>query len=711
MSLAVSRLPRLARVLFADGDSCIRDAVARTLRQRGMLVDLAADGAEALALADELPYAVVLTDYQMPGVFGVDLILALQTRQPDAALVVLTTAKHEAQPLGRMTGVHAVILKPWTEDRLLEIVEAGVHNAQQRRVTRPPSSAPFIAAGGQFVLLVEDNELDALVLQQSIALAALGEFRVVHARNLAEARRFLQSRTYSVIIADLGLPDANGLTALTGLLGASPGTPIVVVTGGDDTSLGTEAVRAGAQDYLLKGSYQPEVVVRAIRYAVERKHIETRLSELAHYDALTGLANRALMTERQKRAIARAARSRHHVALIAVDLDQFKAVNDRYGHDVGDGLLVQVAQRLLASTRSEDTVARIGGDEFVVLLEDLDGSDGARRVGQRIQNAFATPIIVDGNRLASTSSIGIALFPDDAADLGELQRHADAALYEAKHAGRNGYRFFSRELQDRARHRRELEADLEGALEAGQFHLAYLPEMEMQSGLVRGYEALLRWNRTPGSALSAREFLHVLEESGTLIRVGAWVIRQVAADAALLPLASRVRLSVNVSAGELAHPSFLGVVEEALRTNGIEGEWLEIELTEGCLATHFAAARTKLPRLAALGVAIAVDGYGAGHSSLLELAELPIHSLKLHESFLAEIGAGSQHLALAAIIGVAKGLGWSVVAKCVETSAQLELVQRLGCHRAQGRFWGTTVRSSGLLVPVDRPSNPMAATP
>jgi EAL domain-containing protein (putative c-di-GMP-specific phosphodiesterase class I) len=324
-------------------------------------------------------------------------------------------------------------------------------------------------------------------------------------------------------------------------------------------------------------------------------------------------------------------------------------------------------------------------------------------VGQRIQNAFATPIVIDQHRITTTASIGIALFPDDAADLGELQRHADAALYEAKHAGGNVYHFFSRELQDRTRRRRELEQDLRGALEAGQFHLVYLPEMDVQSGAVLGYEALLRWNRYRGQSLSAREFLHVLDESGELIRVGEWVIQQVAADAAILRRTSSLRLSINVSAGELANPNFLSVVERALQAHGIEGGQLELELTEGCLSTHFADARSKLPLLAALGVAIAVDGYGAGRSSILELAELPIHTLKLHESFLVELDAGPQHAALAAIVGVAKGLGWSVVAKCVETSEQFAMIRRLGCQRAQGRFWGATVRSPGFVLENQHP--------
>ncbi|HMJ09890.1 MAG TPA: EAL domain-containing protein [Polyangiaceae bacterium] len=684
------------RILFADDERSVRDAVARTLRGRGMIVDLAIDGAEALTLAREFPYAVVATDYRMPGISGLELVQSLQKIRPDATFVIITGALEAVEGLGQLTQVHSVIPKPWTENGLVAAIEAGVRDAQKRQAKRSGSSAAFAAVGGQYVLLVEDNDLDALMLGRSIELVAPGEFRLVRARSLAEARRFLQCREYSAVLADLGLPDASGLDTLSGILGVAPDTPILVITGADDKTLATQAVRAGAQDYLLKGNYEPDAVLRSMRYAVERKRIELRLSELAHYDPLTGLANRALMAEREKRAIPRAARSGRSVALLAVDLDHFKVINDTHGHDVGDGVLVEVARRLSASIRSEDTVARIGGDEFVILLEDLEDADGARRVAQRIHNAFATPMLIEGKELTTSPSVGIALFPDDAGNLGELQRHADAALYEAKQSGRNSYRFFSRELQNRARQRLELERDLAGALAAGQFHLVYLPDVDVRSGIVRGYQALLRWNRGPGEPLLAREFLHVLDESAEIVRVGQWVIERVCADVTLASLAVGMRLSISVSERLLASTDFVATVEGALRSHGIEGERIEIELTELSLSAHFAEVRSKLTHLASLGVSVAVDGYGAGRSSILELADLPIRTLKLDESFLIEIEGGRRQAALSATLRVAAALGWSVVATGVDTRSQLDIVQSLGCPRAQGRYWGDTVRSPGF---------------
>jgi len=683
----------LSRILFADDDPTVRDAVARTLRKQGLLVDLAVDGAEALSLALEFPYAVIATDYRMPGISGIELVQKLQGIRPDATFVIITGALDAVAGLGRSTQIHAVVSKPWTDEGLVSIIERGVRDAQRRRAGRLGSSASFPAIGGQFVLLVEDNDLDALMLERSVELVAPGEFRFVRARSLAEATRYLHTRAYSAVLADLGLPDSKGLDTLTGIHGASPDTPILVITAADDKSQAMQAVRAGAQDYLLKGDYEPEAVLRAMRYAVERKRIELRLSDLAHYDPLTGLANRLLLTERQKRAVTRAERSGQRVALLAVDLDHFKAINDTCGHEVGDAVLVEVARRLSVSTRCEDTVARMGGDEFVVLLEDLENADGARRVAQRIQNAFATPIVIDGKELSTTPSVGIALFPDDAADLGELQRHADAALYEAKHAGRNAYRFFSSDLQARAGRRRQLEAELAGALAAGQYHLAYLPEIDLRTGATSGYEALLRWNRPGGEAVSAADFLHVLDESGELVRVGEWVLAQACAATALLPYDSNIRISINVSGRELASPGFVDAVANVLRSSNTRGERIEIELTESTIATHFSHAQSKLPRLAALGVSIAVDGYGGGRSSLLELAQLPIRTIKLHESFLADIDAERQRAALTAIVKVAVALGWSVVAKRVESPEQLALLQSIGCPRAQGRLWGGPVGS------------------
>ncbi|HEY0465965.1 MAG TPA: EAL domain-containing protein, partial [Polyangiaceae bacterium] len=653
---------------------------------------------DALTLAREFPYAVVLTDYRMPGLSGQELVQALQAIRPDATFIMLTGELDAIDGLGQLAQVHAVVAKPWAEDELFSLVERGVRDSEQRKKRRSGSSDSFIAVGGQFILLLEDNDLDALMVERSIEQAAPGEFRIVRARSLAEAKKLLQSRAYSAVLADLGLPDGHGLAALTTLLGISPDTPILALTGLDDPDLAAQAVRAGAQDYLLKGDFDSEAVLRAMRYAVERKRIEMRLSELAHYDALTGLANRTLMTEHQKRSITRAVRSERHVALIAIDLDHFKAVNDTHGHHVGDALLVEVARRLLSSTRTGDTVARIGGDEFSILLEDLDGPEGAQRVAQRIQNAFQTPILVEGKELRTTPSVGIATFPDDSSNLGELQRHADAALYEAKHAGRNTYHFFSKDMQARAQLRSELERDLSRALVDGKYRLEYLPEVDIQSGDVCSYEALLRLNRDPLGSLAAREFLHVLDGTGEIVSVGKWVVEQVCADAlAFNQGSSRPRLSINVSARELANPDFVATVQAALQSCNISGERLEIELSEVCLSTNYADARVKLPQLAALGVSIAVDGYGAGRSSILELATLPIRALKLHGSFQKQIKQGYGHGPLRAIVAVASALGWSVVATCVETREQLEVLSQLGCTRAQGWFWGAPLQQPGLV--------------
>jgi diguanylate cyclase (GGDEF)-like protein len=673
--------------------------MARLLRKQGLIVDTAVDGSEALSLAREFPYAVIATDYRMPGLSGIELVQALQSIRPDATFVIITAALDAIAGLGRMAHVHSVMAKPWDDEQLLSIISRGVRDAQRRRAGRPSGYPSLSAVGGQLVLLVESNDLDAMVLERSFEIGAPGEFRFVRARTLAEATRFLRTRAYGAVLADLDLPDSEGLATLTELHGASPDTPLLVVTAADDTSQATAAVRAGAQDYLLKGSYQPEAVLRAMRYAVERKRIELRLSDLAHYDSLTGLANRLLLTERQKRAISRAERSGQRVALLAVDLDHFKSINGTCGHDVGDAVLVEVSRRLSASTRCEDTVARVGGDEFVVLLEELANADGARRVAQRIQNAFATPIVIDGKELETTPSVGIALFPDDAADLAELQRHADNALYEAKSAGRNAYRFFSAELQARAARRRGLEVELAGALAAGQFHLAYLPQFDLHSGLPCGYEALLRWTRRGGEPASAGEFLAVLEESGELVRVGKWVLAQACGAAALLPSDSEMRISINISGRELASDDFVEAFESVLRSSGTDGKRIEIELTETTIADHFALAQEKLPQLAALGVSIAVDGYGGGRSSLLELARLPIRTIKLHESFLADVGSERQRSPLVAIVKVAAALGWFVVAKRVESPDQLALLRSVGCARAQGRLWGAPARS--LRTPRD----------
>ncbi|HVU03501.1 MAG TPA: EAL domain-containing protein [Polyangiaceae bacterium] len=700
MGAARSRTSRSARVLFADDDPLVRNAFARLLRARGFIVDLAADGLEALALATEYPYAIVATDQSMPGLSGIELVSCIKPLQPDATFLLVTGVAEVSRLGAAEAGVSAVLGKPWEDGEVVKLVDQALDIANHRMRARLAETDPLVPAAGEFVLLVEDNDFDATVLTHIIESAARGQYRVIRAPRMSDACRLLKARSYAVVLADMNLPDSQGFATLTELQAVAPTTPILVVTGADDETQALRAVQSGAQDYLLKGRFDGDAALRAIRYAVERKRIERRLTELAHFDQLTHLANRTLLADRLERALSRSSRSGKLAALLLVDLDHFKTVNDTYGHEVGDRLLVEVAHRLTGSTRVEDTVARIGGDEFAVLLEDLADVDGARRVAQRMLNAFATSIVIDGNTLPVTPSIGVGVYPTDAGNASELMRRADAALYQAKGAGKNRCRFFGQGSEEQISRRAKIERELLGALDEGRFSLAYQPEVSLESGAVTGYEVFLRWDVREGPQARAREFLSILDESGDIVRVGRWVLAEACAEIARWTDFSG-RFSVNVSAREFADPDFVETVQAALRLAAIGGERLEIELPESIVANNLADARTKLPALAELGVGFTVDDFGGARSCLAEMADLPISTVKLHESLVRFPGTERRRAALRATIAAGKALGLRVVAKAIETPEQLAMLEEYGCPNAQGLLFGLPAPATSVRAPRD----------
>jgi diguanylate cyclase (GGDEF)-like protein len=695
------------RVLFADDDAEVRSAVARCLRRCGLIVDLARDGREALALASEYPYSVVATDQIMPGLSGIDLLQQLQPIQPDATFVMLTGSLESAAIFKRVPFVTAVLPKPWDDATLARTVEHGVELAEERAKRRRASTQPAFSAPGKFALLLEDSETDAFLLQQALKRGRDDDFRVVRATTLGQARELLSTRSYDVIFADFGLPDAQGEVVLRELSLVAPDTPILVVTGEDNEGRALSSVQSGAQDYLVKGSFDADKIQRAAEHAIERKRLERRLVQLAHFDALTGLANRVLLTDRLHGALARAERNpRAVVGLLYVDLDGFKLVNDRFGHERGDQLLILVAQRLCASARLEDTVARLGGDEFAVMLDGLSETGDARSVAQRVLNAFATPIVIDGKEMPVTASIGVAFFPADGQDLDSLFRAADTALYQAKKEGKDCYRFFSEELQAREATRQKVELELRQAVASiravaqepaakQRFRLVLQERHELSCDRVCGYHAGLSWTDEQGSLRPARELGALCEEVGAIEPVASWMLDAVCALLGSNHPASARVVSLNVPARELLNTSFADVVEAALARHAIAPERLLLEVAEAELGDASEEQVAALGRLARRGVRLGVCGFGSALSSLFHLARLPITSVKLSVELTARLGEPALARALRALVAAATVLDWRVVASAVDSQEQLQQLRELGCGEAQGRLWGEAVVALG----------------
>ncbi|NMG67696.1 EAL domain-containing protein [Azoarcus indigens] len=435
------------------------------------------------------------------------------------------------------------------------------------------------------------------------------------------------------------------------------------------------------------------------------KAAEDEIRQLAFYDPLTGLPNRRLLMDRLRHALAGHVRGQRHGALLFIDLDNFKTLNDTQGHEYGDHLLCQVAERLVASVRGADTVARLGGDEFVVMLEDL--SAGAREavaaaeaVGDKILLALNSPYTIAGREFHSTPSIGITLF--DAADqhIDELLKRADLAMYQAKEAGRNTLRFFDPAMQAEVAAYSALESDLRQALREGQFLLHYQPQLD-RGGKATGAEALLRWHHPVRGNIPPSEFIALAERSGLIVPIGRWVLetacRQLAAWAQL-PDTAQLTLAVNVSVRQFRHPDFVDLVVGALDRSGADPLRLKLELTESLLLDDVEEIVAKMTRLKQLGVGFSLDDFGTGYSSLAYLKRLPIEQLKIDRSFVRDVLTDPNDAVIArTIIALGQSLGLSVMAEGVETEAQYAFLSRHGCEAFQGFLFGQPKAEWSLL--------------
>ena len=454
---------------------------------------------------------------------------------------------------------------------------------------------------------------------------------------------------------------------------------MLCVYSAEENAFGTEDVRFA------------EAVGHVLSTALQRQKAERRLAHLAQFDALTGLPNRSLLQDRLAQTIVQSRRKHWHAGTLFVDLDRFKLINDTLGHHQGDALIRQVGERLLSCVRPGDTVGRISGDEFAVVLADMARPDDAALVAQKILDALARPFDLGGNEAYISASIGIAAFPEDGDDAETLLKNADIAMYRAKESARNCYRFFTAEMNQRTVAKVQLNTDLRRAIERREFELYYQPKVDLVHAKLQGLEALLRWNHPQRGMVSPAEFIPALEDSGLILPVGEWVIGEACAQQRRWQQEGRVAVpvAVNLSPKQFRRGDLDRVIRQTLAGAGVDAGLLELEITESSLMEDPEDAVRVMHNLRAAGLRISIDDFGTGYSSRSYLTRLPLSALKIDRSFVRDAGASAEAASIVrAVIDMAQNMRFTVIAEGVETEEQVAFLRKHGCNQAQGYFFG-----------------------
>lgn len=557
------------------------------------------------------------------------------------------------------------------------------------------------------VLLIEDCPDDAFLVTDSLRHTNIPvDFQVTAVESLAQARGRIGGGAFDVVVCDLGLPDGQGMQTVEAARQLAEKLPLVLLTGREDLALAMQAMHSGAEDYIVKESTGLESLGRVLMQATARHQLREQLAAaheregfLATHDLLTGLPNRHLFLEHLSQAMAAAHRRGSLLALLFLDLDRFKTVNDVLGHTVGDQYLKRVAERLRQCVREGDTVARLGGDEFVVLLEDAQDPAHVTMVAGHIREAIAKPLLLEGRTLESTVSIGISVFPTHGHDADRLIRSADRAMYHAKYGGQ-GVVVYSPDLERVAAPGAHLRDELREAMDGNQFCLYYQPQMNVRTGAIVGAEALVRWQHPQMGQIGPARLLPLIAEMGRMEELGRWVLRTACAEAARWQPAGigPVSIAVNLSPEQVCDRHLPGLVTDVLSETGLDPAALVLEIPETGFYESLEATIPVLKATKRLGVRVAVDDFGTGNSSFVWLKYLPVDILKLDQCFVRGLPWNRVDIAIVeSLMLLAENLGLEVVAEGVELERELELLKELRCETVQGYLLGMPMPGQQLF--------------
>ena len=550
------------------------------------------------------------------------------------------------------------------------------------------------------ILFIDRERSEYQLIAEVLSQVRHVEYELAWCDRLESALTKILSQEFDVALLNYYWGTANARDLLNAARVQACQTPIVVMTDEMETEVDREAIRAGAADYLVKGQINHQLLERTLRYAIERKRTEQHLTRLAHYDPLTDIPNRILFLDRLEHAIHLAERDNVSFTLMFVDLNGFKQVNDNFGHDAGDAIIRICAERLNACLRRSDSVARIGGDEFTLLLQQIAINTDVAHLAEKVIKTIEQPADINGHEVVVGCSIGIAIYPQAGRDADTLLKHADMAMYKAKQDTGSSYRFFTEVMNQDVRRQLRLESDLRAALRQQQFVLHYVPRVEVSSGKVVALEAMLRWNKPGQGLVDASDFIATAEETGIINALGYWVIRQACNDLKLLqgcwdePLMMAIKLSVR----QFKDDNLVHEVARIFADNDIQPGDIEFEITETVFADNIELVSLCMRPLAFFGINFLLDSFGAGNSSLLHLQRLPISTVKIDLGFLQELNRSHTDKRLvSAMIALAHNLGKWVVAEGVETREQKEWLKEMGCDLMQGQYFASPKSYEDIL--------------
>lgn len=658
-------------LLLVDDEEAVLHSLVRLFRNHGYQLLTAGSGAEALRLLENNEVQVILSDQRMPGMTGVEMLTEVRERYPEIIRMVLSgysdiSAISDAVNKGN---IYKFLFKPWDNELLLE----NIRDAFER--------FDLSLKGAQFSRIYENTVEGIIITDQNAVIQAVN-------------------------------PAFSSITGYTPHEVAGK-TPALLKSGNHDQLFYREMWAAlhdngkwtgEIWNKRKNGEIYPEwlniTVVRDAQGRVsqyvalfsditQHKRSEELLRHQAYHDALTGLPNRLLFGENLELALAQAKRSNHGVAVMLMDMDHFKYVNDTFGHDYGDKLLVMVAQRLRSVIRKGDTLARMGGDEFTLLLPAVREPDEITKVAEKIFKEFSTPFTIEKNDFTVTSSIGVSTYPQDGDSPETLLKNADSAMYQAKEEGRNSCVYFTPAMNEKMKQRVDIENELRHAIDAGELEVYFQPKQRLHDGALVGMEALVRWNHPQRGLVMPGKFIAIAENTGLIIPLGWFVLEEACRRTAAWSRAGAdLRVAVNLSAYQFRDKGMLEVITRVLEQSGLDPNRLEIELTESLVMHDPEANIEQLVMLKRLGISIAIDDFGTGYSSLSYLKRLPVDTLKIDQSFIQGVANDAHDAELVrAIISMAHGFKLEVVAEGVETAEQREFLLRQGCDVTQGYLY------------------------